>query len=310
MTRVIIPLLALSLMVATACADAKTPPRQTGSVASSVSTEIDPPVAALSVALAAPEPPPSPPLALVYCADASSSYPASLLERARGAVAALLEQHVQPGFGSAKVWGRWITDASRADTATLTTFQVSAAPAPPTRPADPPKPAPPDLSSIEYKFNKQARDAAEQQYAKDLQAWDAGVARRDREYQQALIANAESLATARNQMLAGADTLRHAPLPPALGSDIGGCLQRGGDLLSRQSGDRYLVLSTDMEPFGFQDATTFPLAGVKVRVIYFHCSRAVDCDHWRGYWTPILLTAGAASVEWYTPDEDLGTLFR
>jgi hypothetical protein len=254
---------------------------------------------------------PQPPIAVYACLDASSSYPASVLADARSDLADLIRLVVQPGFPGVKVEASWITHNSRAAEARLFEDPLSVPPVAlrPEQPVLPPQPDKPEALGPEGEFDRKLREAAKRAYEYSVAAWKVEVAKLREAYEHAMRRFEEALRKAQAAATAVADAVVSAPMTQAGGSDIGGCVQAASHALRRSQGEKYILIASDLVPFGEQDISSVDLKDVRVRAFALYCPRARQCDEMAGQWQAFFRDAGARDVDFYVQGEDISTLF-
>lgn len=264
-----------------------------------------PPAAATPAALAA-----ASPISVAYCPDATSSYPQSLRENATESLIAMLARLIGPGFPGVRLATRWITEHTRALDAGIGTFGIPAVEAKPVRAADTPAPQPLDEQAPQYLFDKKALARARTAYEEAMRDWQATVAANTNAFEDAKARYIKEMADAGAALAAIADRLRAAVPPVATGSDQTGCIVGASAFFSHAPGPTYLIIASDMQPYGSQDGADAPLPGVKVSVINFYCDTATACVETQSTWAPVFQSAGVASVEYYDPSEDVIGIIR
>jgi hypothetical protein len=251
-----------------------------------------------------------PSLSLVVCFDASSSYPAVLLERARRQTRAMIERRAAPGHITTRVWARWITHDSKSVSAEMPYFAVGAVSPNPTPTPNRPKPTPsPELKDPRYMYDRPGREAIAAKDAAAVAAWEAEVAEHAAADKRALETRDRELEEARAQAAQGGAVIEEAPLPSVGGSDIHGCVVKAAGILARETGAKFLLIWSDIEEYGLQNKGALSLDGVNVRIV-LHCDRQAACEHQVGLWSPVFANAHAASVEWFDSDADVSNALQ
>jgi len=261
-------------------------------------------------ATATPQPVPAEKLHLVACYDASSSYPPELRVQAQGQVSSMLRSLIGPGFPGALVHERWITHHTRSSEARLASYEIPAVPPQPVADPYPPAPPTPNPDDPAFLYDKDAREAAQSAYESAARDWEAQKSAIDQAYLAAQDAVNDAVAAAVGIIDARDAAIAAAVVPQADGSDIGGCPQKAGDVLQGGNAPKVLIIASDMEPYGQQDIGSLSLSGVRVMVLGFHCDLAVECQERREYWTGIFTAAGAASVDFFDPDQPINGLLQ
>lgn len=200
---------------------------------------------------------------VVVCLDASSSYDHSHRRAAKQTVADALPDLVRPGRGAHTVYVYEIGENSyqRPPLLTLTVPELRG------KPATTLKSAPPlQGGQITEQLKKVAED------------WEAERHR------------------ARHRARVEAQKLRDLRLATREGTDIGGCLENAAEQFTGHTGDRRLVIASDLHAHGKQQQAAARLDDVAVDVIEFACTQAKTCDDLRRKWTERFTELGARSV--------------
>jgi hypothetical protein len=298
--RVLTGLLVLGLMVLAACnsqlEDSADPSQATP--ASGVSEE---PMATPS--------PPEPTIAGVLCLDTSTSYDRGLLSRAQTALADRIDALLQPGCAGATLYVRAVKENSYSwDAELMAAIMVPAVPPEPTPPAARPEPTPPDFENVFESWSE--KKAAQEKYEADHADWENAVRQDGQSFQNETIEYQSSLESAKANLRQQTDELRNLAPPLAYGSDIWGCLTRGGELLHDKPGEKYIIIASDLEVYGRQEKTTeLSLDGVIVRVVYLRCTHAQDCEQTKSFWTQVFDDGGATDVKFYGPEEPIADIW-
>jgi hypothetical protein len=217
----------------------------------------------------------------VLCIDRSRPYRYTVA--AAGGIAAWIEARARPGD---VYYFRWIEENSyRPEAELVNPLRLRAPDQPPV-----PQPAPP----VRNPFS-----AGEKATATATTAQREAVLKRAQEQQEAL--DQEVRAAAGNY----ADHLRSLRPPPAGAADVIGCMRKGAELLASSTGDKWLVLASQMEHSG-DLRLDFRLDGVRARVVYFQCDNAARCGAVKQQWAELVAGAGAADgLRYFDPSQGM-----
>jgi hypothetical protein len=296
--RVVTGLLLLGLVVLGACSSASGQGEVTPTPAGTVSPTATPS-------------PPQPAIAGVLCLDTSTSYDRGLLSRAQSALADQIDALLQPGAPGADLYVRVIKENSYSwDAELMAAIVVPAVPPEPTPPAPRPEPLPPDCVSKNPFCPWNQQKTEEEKYEVDHAAWEKAVAEDAKNFRDEMAEYQSSLESAKVSLRQQTDQLRNLNPPLAYASDLWGCLSRGAELLEDKQGEKYVILATDLDPYGLQEKPTkVSLDGVRVRVVDFHCIHAEDCEQRKGLWTQAFSEGGATDVKFYGPEESIADIW-
>ncbi len=256
-------------------------------------------------------PPPQLPIAGVLCLDTSTSYERGLLSRAQSALADLIDALLQPGTPGAELYIRAIRENSYSwDAELMPAIVVPPMPPEPTPPAPRPEPPVPDCMADNPFCSWQEKTAQEEAYKAEHAAWEEAVAEDGLEYDKKTVEYQAAMESARASLRAQTDQLRNANPSLAYGSDLWGCLSRGAELLQGKQGEKYVVVASDLDPYGIQEKPAdISLDGARVRVVDFQCIHALDCEQRKTGWTQAFSEAGATDVKFYGPEESIADIW-
>ncbi len=97
------------------------------------------------------------------------------------------------------------------------------------------------------------------------------------------------------------------PINDPIADDIFGALSDASGHFSHfSSGEKILILASPLRNSTNIDYTrNINLRAVSVRVTFFTCDTASECDSTRAYWTQQLLSFGASSVTFFSPQDTI-----
>jgi hypothetical protein len=231
------------------------------------------------------------PMLVQYCADDTGSYPRGDFSLANRTVADSLVQSVRANSDGLVLYATLITSNTFDASNTLAPFVIPAIANYPTLPT--PLPTPSQANPVS--FSATATAVAEKN-STGISAYNADVA---------TINN--RVAVIRGQV--AADAVRLTGWNPAIdatATSIWGCLQLARQRFVGQPGTKYLIIASDMDNNSAVDYTadftaSQALKGATVRVIYYYCQAAGQCEDRANSWIPILRGAGAASITFNDP---------
>jgi hypothetical protein len=226
--------------------------------------------------------------------DISGSYPRSVFEQAKRAVADSIDRLVQPNMDGATVYINWITDNSWSpDSAAMPPIVLPALPADPAMPVLKPAPTP---SGDPY------------QDAQATKAVKADNARTLANYSALLQQNHAHLALVRSQVKRQTDTLRHLEPPvDTISTDIFGFVERASQRLQGVQGARLLVPATDLDNNNLSQQVqgSIHLKNVRVRIIFHYCQNAPVCESNDTQWQQVFRQAGSHDIRFLDPGQSL-----
>jgi hypothetical protein len=226
------------------------------------------------------------PVLVQYCADDTGSYPRSDWALANHAVADSLVKSVRANSDGLVLYATAITSNTFDPSNTLAPFNIPAIANYPTLPT--PLPTPSQANPVSFSATA---TAVENENSTGISAYNATVATLN-----------TTVAAIRGQVSTAATRLTNwAPPIDATATSIWGCLQLARQRFTGQSGAKYLIIASDMDNNSPVDYTADftaaqALKDVSVRVIYYYCQAAGQCQDRANSWTPILRGAGAASI--------------
>jgi hypothetical protein len=94
---------------------------------------------------------------------------------------------------------------------------------------------------------------------------------------------------------------------PAPGSDVGGCVKKGSELLAGVDSDRYLMVATSARA-GAPQIARLKLDRVRLRVVYLQCDDPAECDQVKQQWSATAAAANAADIRFSDPSEALARI--
>jgi len=226
--------------------------------------------------------------------DISGSYPRTVFEQAKQAVADAIDSLVQPNMDGATVYVNWITNNSWSpDSAAIPPIVIPALPADPAMPALRPAPTP---TGDPY------QDA---QAAKMVKAENA---RTLANYYALLQQNHAHLALVRSQVKRQTDTLaRLEPPVDTISTDIYGFVERASQRLQGTQGTAFLVLASDLDNNNLSQQVqgSIHLKDVRVRVIFHYCQNAPECERNDAKWQQVFQKAGSHDIRFLDPGQSL-----
>jgi hypothetical protein len=231
------------------------------------------------------------PILIQYCADDTGSYPRGDFGLANHQVANSLVQSVRANSDGIVLYATMITSNTFDASNTLAPFVVPAIANFPALPT--PVPTPAQANPVSYTATA---TAVANQNSVGVSAYNSAVA---------TVNNRVSVI--REQVAADVERLTNwAPPIDATATSVWGCLQLARQRFNGQPGSKYLIIASDMDNNSSVDYTadftaSQALKGVDVRVIYYYCQAAGQCEDRANSWTPILRGAGAASITFDDP---------
>jgi hypothetical protein len=254
---------------------------------------------------------PQPASAGVLCLDTSTSYDRGLLSRAQSALADLIDALLQPGTPGAELYIRAIKENSYSwDAELMPAIVVPPMPPEPTPPALRPEPPVPDCMAENPFCSWQEKKAQEEKYKADHAAWEKAVGEDKQAYEKKTAEYQAAMESARASLRAQTEQLRNLNPPLAYASDLWGCLSRGAELLQGKHGEKYVIVASDLDPYGLQEKPDeLSLDGARVRVVDFQCIHALDCEQRKAGWTQAFSEAGAIDVKFYGPEESIADIW-
>jgi hypothetical protein len=226
------------------------------------------------------------PILVQYCADDTGSYPRGDFGLANRAIANSLVQSVRANSDGLVLYATLITSNTFDASNTLAPFVVPAIANYPALPT--PLPTPSQANPVSYSATA---TAVAGKNSVGISAYNADVA---------TVAN--RVTVIRDQVAADAARLTGWNPPiDATATSVWGCLQLARQRFAGQPGAKYLIIASDMDNNTSVDFTadftaSQALKGVNVRVIFYYCQAAGQCQDRANSWTPILNGSGAASV--------------
>lgn len=139
----------------------------------------------------------------------------------------------------------------------------------------------------------------------------------DDEYRKSVEEHRKRLEQVRAAVKQETDWLRSfvPPADPRPGSDIWGATLRAGARLSAASGDRSLILATDLDDSRFSavaadraQADHLALSDVDVIAAFLDCPSSAQCDRRKQAWRDVFKRAKARSVAFLDPGQSGGNL--
>ena len=218
---------------------------------------------------------------VVYCGDTTASYDRQLLWQADAKMADLLDAAIQPNADQLTAYITWLDGSPFASNATPLVIQIPALPAQPAPPQLIPTPAP---SGDPY-ADANKRIVVERENAAAQRA-----------YQQALAHQYAQLDQVRRDVYQQTEPLRHLRPPIADSTSVYGCLALASERFAQVSGDKYLVIASDLQNTTLRDYVaphTLAFQGVKIRVVFLQCVSAPECRATTAYWRGVFEAAGA-----------------
>lgn len=240
---------------------------------------------------------------VVYCSDTTASYDRQLLWQADTLMADLLDAAIQPNADQLTAYITWLDGSPFAPNATPLVIQIPALPAQPALPQLVPTPAP---SGDPY-ADANKRIVVERENAATQRA-----------YQQALAHQNAQLEQVRRAVHQQTEPLRKLRPPIAYSTSVYGCLALASERFAQVSGDKYLVIASDLQNTTLRDYVaprTLAFQGVKIRVVFLQCVSAPECRATTAYWRGVFEAAGAQNrdVAFYDPSTsrtlDVHTVF-
>ncbi len=226
--------------------------------------------------------------------DISGSYPRSVFEQAKRAVADSIDRLVQPNEDGATVYTSWITDNSWSPNSTAIPPIVI-----PALPADP---AMPVLKPVPTPTGDPYQDA---QAAKRVKAENA---RTMANYYALLKQNHAQLALVRSLVKRQTDTLaRLEPPVDTISTDIYGFVERASQRLQGTQGTAFLVLASDLDNNNLSQQIQggIHLKHVRVRIIFHYCQNAPVCERNDAKWQQVFQKAGSHDIRFLDPGQSL-----
>lgn len=222
-----------------------------------------------------------------FCPDVTSSTSERLTQHAEHLVADAVDASATVNQEGAVVYVNLINHESYDPSATQMVISVPALPPDPLPPAEPAAP-----HSANPFTAAQERAGQQKAYAQQLQTYQTDLAHRH-----------ARLAEVRGQVRRQTDQLRNLREPrDPIATSIYGCLLRAAERLTEVSGERYLVLQTDLLNNTARDlAPVRDLDGVHVKLIDFECSVGSECEARMAAWRRLFFAAGARTVSFYDP---------
>jgi hypothetical protein len=226
------------------------------------------------------------PVLVQYCADDTGSYPRDDFALANRSIADSLVQSVRANSDGLVLYATLITSNTFDASNTLAPFVIPAIANYPALPT--PIATPSQANPISYSATA---TAVADKNSIGIGAYNADVATIN-----------TRVTVIRGQV--AADVARLTGWNPpidAAATSIWGCLQLARQRFTGQPGNKYLIIASDMDNNTGVDYTadftaSQALKGVNVRVIFYYCQAAGQCQDRANSWTPILNSAGAASV--------------
>ncbi|HEV2236343.1 MAG TPA: hypothetical protein VGR57_06735 [Ktedonobacterales bacterium] len=235
------------------------------------------------------------PMLVQYCADDTGSYPRGDFSQANHAVADSLVKSVRANSDGIMLYATAITSNTFDPANTLAPFTVPAIANYPTLPT--PLPTPSQANPVSFSATA---TAVENENSTGISAYNATLATVN-----------NTVATVRGQVSTDVARLTNwAPPIDATATSIWGCLQLARQRFTGQPGAKFLIIASDMDNNSSVDYTADftaaqALKDVNVRVIYYYCQAAGQCQDRANSWTPILHNAGAAAITFDDPAQSV-----
>ena len=228
---------------------------------------------------------------VVYCGDTTASYDRQLLWQADAKMADLLDAAIQPNADQLTAYITWLDGSPFAPNATPLVIQIPALPAQPALPQLVPTPAP---SGDPY-ADANKRIVVERENAATQRA-----------YQQALVHQDAQLDQVQHDVHQQTEPLRKLRPPIAYSTSVYGCLALASERFAQVSGDKYLVIASDLQNTTLRDYVaprTLAFQGVKIRVVFLQCTSAPECRATTAYWRGVFEAAGVQNrdLAFYDP---------
>lgn len=91
----------------------------------------------------------------------------------------------------------------------------------------------------------------------------------------------------------------------AASADVGGCVRKASELLAGSADDRYLIVASSAGG-GAPALPGLALDRAQLRLVYFQCDNADQCDRAKQSWSELATAANAANVRFSDPSQGLG----
>lgn len=269
---------AVALMVTSACAEAGTGASTPPPAASVPTTKMLTPISM----------PYQPPTTAVGCFDPSFTNPYGVILEALQFWADALDGAVRPNTGPITTYLLTINRQTYASARSAVVVQIPAIAA--QEPVPRLQPYPPASNDPYADALKRAK--IRQANAHTLAAYQHTLAQQDLE-----------LAHVRQAVKAQTNTIRR--LRPSIdyqAASVYGCVAKASEWFAETPGRPLLVIASDLRNDTWVDYVppqALALRGAVVRIVFFSCQAAPLCQRRQAAWTQYLLAAGASSVEFY-----------
>lgn len=227
---------------------------------------------------------------IVACGATNLRYPQQLYEDGNHLFADMLDVAVEPNADELTAYVVELNSHPYDPASTPLVIRIPAVAAQPFPPPVLPTPTP---SGDPY-TDAQARTSVVRANAASLQT-----------YQHVLAQQQAELVRIREAVRHETDALRQLNPPRERNSSsVFGCLALASDRLAAASGDKWLLIWSDLRGTSWSDYVPphrLALRGVHIRVLFMPCLSAAQCRCVKAFWRSIFEQAGAGDIAFYDP---------